>query len=102
MMINITVALTAHHVALIPLNILNHDNRIYLQLPPEFCALHTILIIYFGTVLMFLFAAESINLYFKIVTIFSGINDYVNKATLTAWSKKHNSTVIITIITIIQ
>ena len=88
-MINIMIALTAHLVALIPLNILHIDNSIYMYLPPEFCSMHTILVVYFGTVLMFLFAAEAIHLFLKIVLVFSEIDHYVTKATLTAWSKKH-------------
>ena len=72
-MINIMIALTVHHVALIPLNILHIDNSIYMYLPPEFCSMHTILVVYFGTVLMFLFAAEAIHLFLKIVLVFSEI-----------------------------
>ena len=88
-MINIMIALTAHLVALIPLNILNLNNSIYMYLPPEFCSMHIILIAYFGTVLMFLLAAEAIHLFVKIVLVFTEIDHYVTKATLTAWSKKH-------------
>ena len=86
MVLNIAVALLGHHLTLLP-------QKIYFlavkAIPPAVCTLDAILIIYFGTVLMLLFAAEAVNLFVGIVLVFTKINYYVIKATLVAWSKQN-------------
>ena len=85
-MLNITVALLGHHLTLLPQKIYGLAVE---AIPPAVCTLDAILIIYFGTVLMFLFAAEAVNLFVGIVLVFTKINYYVIKATLIAWSKQN-------------
>ena len=89
-MINIAVALLAHQVILLMyissiLSGREQRNDKYIVL--VFDSLQFTFLAYFGTVLMFLFAAEAVNLFVIIVLIFSEIENYVIKATLTAWSK---------------
>ena len=90
MMINIAVALLAHQVILLVyisdiLSDSEQRNEKYIVF--VFRSLQYTFLFYFGTVLMFLFAAEAVNLFVRIVLIFSEIENYVIKATLTAWSK---------------
>ena len=96
MVINITVALLAHQVLLLVKEILTFTGAYAPALySHEFwlivISLYYTLLAYFVTVLMFLFAAEAVNLSAKIVLIFSEIEHYVIKATLIAWSKLHAS-----------
>ena len=84
MVLNITIALMGHHATLLPQKIILVSTS---QLPAEICSLYTTLIVYFGTVLMFLFAAEAVNMFLSIVIVFTKINQYVIKATVIAWSK---------------
>ena len=86
MVLNIAVALLGHHVTLLPQKIFSFAVK---TIPPAVCTLDAILIIYFGTVLMLLFAAEAVNLFVGIVLVFTKINYYVIKATLVAWSKQN-------------
>ena len=84
MVINIAVALLSHHIVLLinrslSFTVVFEDRNLV--------ALNYTLLAYFGTVLMFLFAAESVNLFVKMTLVFSEINNYVKKATIIAWSK---------------
>ena len=87
MVINMTVALLIHHTTLL----LYHDREgtydRYQRMPAEICSVHAALFSYSVNVLMFLFAAEAVNLFLKIVMVFSTIEYYVIKATLVSWSK---------------
>ena len=85
MVINTALALLGHHATLLPQKIIGvSTNR---SLPAEVCSLYTSLTVYFGTVLMFLFAAEAVNMFLSIVIVFTKINHYVIKATVIGWSK---------------
>ena len=53
---------------------------------------------YFATVLMLLFAAEAVNLFVRIVLVFSEIDHYVTKATIIAWSKELSCALLLLII----
>ena len=91
MVINITIALLAHQVLLLVREIL-YFTYIHSTVINEYywlisSSLYYTLLAYFVTVLMFLFAAEAVNLSAKIVLIFSEIEHYVIKATLIAWSE---------------
>ena len=87
MVVNIAVALLAHHMELFFYGLFYYDVIIN-QLPNVLAALYT-WYSYFGTVLMLLFAAEAVNLFGRIVLVFSEIDHYVTKATVIAWSKQH-------------
>ena len=87
MVINMAAALLVHHITLL----LYHDRKgtydRYTALPAVVCSIHATLFIYSITVLMLLFAAEAVNLFMRIVLVFSEIDRYVIKATTVAWSK---------------
>ena len=90
MVVNIAVALLSHHMTLVINGIFSYDEvDLFNQLPVVLVALYFTLFGYFGTVLMFLFAAEAVNLFVRIVLVFSEIDRYVTKATVIAWSKQH-------------
>ena len=55
--------------------------------PVPLCIVNSALYGYFGTVLVFLFAAEAVHMYAKIVLVFDDIENYIAKATITAWGK---------------
>ena len=81
MVINIAVALLSHQIVLLVYSftgVFDDSNLL---------ALYYTLLAYFATVLMILFAAESVNLFMKMALVFSEINNYVMKATIIAWSK---------------
>lgn len=88
-MINITAALLAHHTMLLIDSLLSIDDRINVlrYLPVVLQALYVVCFGYFATVVMLLFAAEAVNLFVRIVWVFSEIDHYVMKATIIAWSK---------------
>ena len=54
---------------------------------PALCVTVQTFIVYTGLVLVFLMAAEAVNMFFKIVLVFKTITSYVVKATLVAWSE---------------
>ena len=72
MVLNITIALMGHHATLLPQKIILVSTS---QLPAEICSY---MIVYFGTVLMFLFAAEAVNMFLSIVIVFTKINIKAN------------------------
>ena len=86
MVINIAVALMLHQLSLTPANILNTASTE--DEPVALCFWNAVLSSYFGSVLVFLFAAEAVNMFFKIVLVFKKIHYYVLKASLVAWSKQ--------------
>ena len=89
MVINIAVALLIHHVTLAPYSVASLNSALSQTLyTANICSVYTGLYAYFATVLMFLFAAEAVNMFVIIVLIFSEIDHYVTKATAIAWSKK--------------
>ena len=90
MVVNIAVALLAHHMEQFFYGLFYYDVIIdfFNQLPSVLAALYT-WYSYFGTVLMLLFAAEAVNLFGRIVLVFSEIDHYATKATVIAWSKQH-------------
>ena len=93
MVIIITVALLAHQVLQLVKEIiifteLTFGARIDYKHVAVLLSLYYTLFSYFGTVLMLLFAAEAVNLFVRIVLVFSEIKHYVIKATLIAWSKQ--------------
>ena len=73
------------NVSIMPAIIYNHWLIFY--------SLYYTLFSYLGTVLMLLFAAEAVNLFVRIVLVFSEIERYVIKATLIACSKQLKSRV---------
>ena len=89
MVINIAVALLAHHLTLFITGIFSYVLFNH-HLPGALVALYYTLFAYSTTVLMLLFAAEAVNLFVRIVIVFSEINHYVTKATVIAWSKQYN------------
>ena len=91
-MVNIAVALLAHHImALFIYGIFYFETDLINHLPGalQLRALFVTLFAYSTTVLMLLFAAEAVNLFVRIVLVFSEIDHYVTKATVIAWSKQH-------------
>ena len=89
MVINITVVLLAHHTMLFADAIFTYDAvNLFKYLPIVLRTFYIVSFGYFATVLMLLFAAETVNLFVKIVLVFSEIDHYVTKATIIAWSKE--------------
>ena len=93
MVINIAVALLAHQVLQLVREIIFFTEiifgaRIDYKHETVLVSLYYTLFSYFGTVLMLLFAAEAVNLFVRIVLVFSEIKHYVIKATLIAWSEQ--------------
>ena len=86
MVISIAVALMCHQLSLLPANIISTAS-ITEDEPVALCFWNAVLSSYFGSVLVFLFAAEAVNMFFKIVLVFKKIHYYVLKASLVAWSK---------------
>ena len=86
MVINITVVLLAHHTMLFAGVIFTFD-AVYLP-TMQLWTFYLVSFGYFATVLMLLFAAETVNLFVRIVLVFSEIDHYVTKATIIAWSKE--------------
>ena len=85
MVLNIAVALLGHHFSFVPMKVYY---IVYNRLEPvPLCIVGSALYGYFGTVLVFLFAAEAVHMYAKIVLVFDDIENYFTKATITAWSK---------------
>ena len=91
MVIIITVALLAHQVLQLVREIIIFTQLTFgarIEHVAVLLSLYFTLYSYFGTVLMLLFAAEAVNLFVRIVLVFSEIKHYVIKATLIAWSKQ--------------
>ena len=85
MIISIATALFGHHGAALITSIYY---VIFSCLEPVYlCILHASLYGYFGTVVIFLFAAEAAYTYAKIIRAVEDIENYVLKASLVAWSK---------------
>ena len=99
MVINITVVLLAHHTMLFADAIFTYDAVNLLKyLPTMLTTFYVVSYGYFATVLMLLFAAETVNLFMKIVLVFSEIDHYVTKATIIAWSKELSCALLLIII----
>ena len=81
MIINISTALLIHHLGF----------TVYYLFPEPpariLCFLYGVVIIYTMFVILFLMAAEAVNMFAKIVLVFKTIHYYALKASLVSWSK---------------
>ena len=81
MIINISTALLVHHLSL--------TVNYFVPEPPAriLCFLNGVIITYTIFVILFLMAAEAVNMFAKIVLVFKTIHYYALKASLVSWSK---------------
>ena len=86
MVLNMSASLILHHLALLMFSIAYFVNSADDEIP-EMCVVTETLVLYSGLVLVLLMCAEAVNMFVKIVIVFTTINNYVLKASIVAWSK---------------
>ena len=80
-------SLMLHYISLFIFGLYTFAGAIPEIQSPALCVTVQTFIVYSGLVLVFLMAAEAVNMFFKIVLVFKTITSYVVKATLVAWSE---------------
>lgn len=80
MVLNICAALCGHYITVLV-------NIKIIESIPIMCFIIDILQKYFVIVLVFLVAAEAVNMFLKVVLVFKTIEKFALKASLVAWSK---------------
>ena len=91
MMLNLSIALLFHHVTLSMFG--GYTFLVPEAQNPVLCLLTEAIITYTILVIIFLMAAEALNVFVKIVLVFKTIDNYVLKASTVSWGKLQTITV---------
>ena len=85
MVLNLSIALLLHHVSL---SLFSTFRYLIPEIEvPVLCLMIVATELYTTLVILFLMAAEALNVFFKVVLVFRTIDHYALKASVVSWSK---------------